>query len=121
MYLVLEELIEGQGLSSDLVLSETSNIEHIRLYLAFINVPTDAEFQVVVNHSILSDIVYGADLPSQFGHGFVDFKISVQLAKNTPHTIGLISNNYSFSESNYIGWIRDRETQKLKLEIWSKK
>lgn len=121
--LVLEEL-KASTLEQELTVNKRSVLRAIRPNLYFHNDPAGTYTIKIKNGSTelasksltMAEIISGASWTTgQYHHGVITFDLSgseIVLNKGVTYTIELSASGYSFSESSYVGWIKEYENLK---------
>lgn len=121
MILVAHELLTSQSLSQKITIGEKPlMVEHIRPHLYKALSPSgslqiqvwDSNQKVVASSSAVAISSISA---ANYFHGEVRFDISVNLRANASYYVSLVSTGYTYSSTDFIGWITDYDLRKVSL------
>jgi hypothetical protein len=137
MQLIVHELLST--LEQTVTCHRDTVCKHIRPYLyKHLNASGSVKVQVLDANGQLcaeSNSINIVDISaSNYYHGFIRFDIDFMLKKNFNYIIRLVGTGYSFTESNYIGWVANHENKvysedyvlsngagsSLTLQVWEK-
>ena len=115
--LAVEEL--KTTLNQEILVGDNNlNVEAIRPRLYKHNVPAGT-LQVQVrdtNDKIIStsNSITITDISAvAFFHGFIRFDINAGLKAGTTYRLFLVPSGYTFTESDYVGWVKDHEDTQI--------